>query len=143
MLSDQYFITRGLVSALPQLALLCPCGRAKIHAKGFCANCRALQRQDQLRYDGQREAVLRRDGHRCRVCGEPAAGVRTIAVHHRRKGGSKTRVMISLCLPHHAMVTRTRVGKGIWEPLLLKLWAEQHPDAPVQLGLGLHLAERL
>ncbi len=35
------------------------------------ATCYTLKRQDEEDFGGLREAVLKRDGHRCRVCGNP------------------------------------------------------------------------
>jgi len=43
--------------------------------------------------------------------------------------------MITLCLAHHAMVTRTKFLRKIWPELLRNLWREQHPDAHEQLAL--------
>ena len=40
--------------------------------------------------------------------------------------------MITLCLAHHAMVTRTLVLLEEWPELLRLLWREQHPDAHEQ-----------
>ena len=40
--------------------------------------------------------------------------------------------MITLCLAHHAMVTRTLVLLEDWPELLRVLWREQHPGAHEQ-----------
>ena len=63
-----------------QLALCCPCGRPEILALGLCATCYTLKRQDEEYFGGLREAVLERDGYRCRGCGAP--GTRE-TLHHR------------------------------------------------------------
>lgn len=43
--------------------------------------------------------------------------------------------MITLCLAHHAMVTRTLVLLEDWPELLRVLWREQHPEAHEQTAL--------
>ena len=57
-----------------QQAMHCRCGHPKILAVGLCSTCYTLKRQDEEYFGGLREAVLKRDGHRCRVCGKPGAG---------------------------------------------------------------------
>ena len=76
---------------------------------GLCATCYTLKRQDDEYYGGHREEVLARDGYRCRIPGCSRGGTtkRTLAVHHREPGNSDPALMITLCLAHHAMVTRT------------------------------------
>ena len=88
------------------------CGRA------LCATCYTLKRQDEEYFGGLREAVLQRDGHRCRVCGKPGGRKRSLAVHHRISGKSELGLMVTLCLAHHAMVTRTLVLLEDWPELL-------------------------
>ena len=51
-----------------QRVMHCPCGKAKVLALGLCATCYTLKRQDEEHFGGLREAVLERDGYRCRVC---------------------------------------------------------------------------
>ena len=121
---------------LLQRRMHCPCGRAKMLARGRCATCYSLRRQDQEHYGGLREAVLDRDGRRCRVCGAPGGRKRSLAVHHRVPGRSELALMISLCLACHARVTRQRVLDACWPPLLVELWREQHPEAHEQLQLN-------
>ena len=43
--------------------------------------------------------------------------------------------LITLCVEHHAMVTRTLVLNKCWPSLLIALWREQHPNAQEQLIL--------
>ena len=44
--------------------------------------------------------------------------------------------MITLCLGHHAMVTRTLVLLEDWPELLRVLWREQHPNTHAQRALN-------
>ena len=106
-----------------QWAMHCRCGNPKILAVGLCATCYTLKRQDEEYFGGLHETVLKRDGHRCRVCGKPGGRKRSLAVHHRIAGKSELDLMITLCLTHHAMVTRTLV--------LLEDWPELHASSGV------------
>ncbi len=118
-----------------QRALDCGCGQEKILARGLCETCYRLRRQDEKYFGGLREAVLKRDGHRCRVCSKPGGRKQSLAVHHRIAGKSELDLMITLCLAHHAMVTRTLVLLDDWPELLRVLWREQHPEAHEQTAL--------
>ncbi len=117
----------------------CPCGNPKVLALGLCSTCYTLKRQDEEYFGGLREAVLTRDEHRCRVCGAPGGRKRSLAVHHRVPGRSELDLMITLCLKHHAMVTRTLVLLQEWPELLRVLWREQHPEAHEQTLLNFKL----
>ena len=119
-----------------QTVMHCQCGNPKILALGLCATCYTLKRQDEEYFGGLREAVLKRDGQRCRVCGKPGGKKRSLAVHHRMPGKSELDLMITLCLAHHAMVGRTLVLLEDWPELLRVLWREQHPDAHEQTALN-------
>ena len=121
---------------LVQQRMHCPCRRAKILALGLCATCYTLKRQDEEDFGGMREQVLDRDRRRCRVCDAPGGRKRSLAVHHRVAGLSEFDLMITLCLKHHAMVTRTLVMVQNWPSLLIQLWREQHPEAHEQLQLN-------
>ncbi len=66
-----------------QRVMHCPCGKAKVLALGLCATCYTLKRQDEEHFGGLREAVLERDGYRCRVCDASGRDKRSIIVHHR------------------------------------------------------------
>jgi hypothetical protein len=44
--------------------------------------------------------------------------------------------MITLCLAHHAMVTRTLALLEDWPELLRVLWREQHPEPHEQTALN-------
>jgi hypothetical protein len=113
----------------------CPCGNAKLLALGLCATCYTLKRQDKDHFGGLREAVLERDGHRCRVCDASGRDKRSIIVHHRVPGRSLLNLMISLCPGCHARVHRTQTVLRYMPPLLLELWREQHPRAQEQRTL--------
>ena len=104
-------------------------------ALGLCGTCYTLKRQDDEYFGGLREAVLDRDGRRCRVCDAPGGRKRSLAVHHRVPGSSELHLMITLCLACHAQVTRTAVLCAAWPDLLRVLWREQHPTAHEQLPL--------
>lgn len=111
-------------------------------ARGLCATCYSLRRQDREHYGGLREAVLDRDRRRCRVCDAPGGRKRSLAVHHRVPGRSELPLMISLCLACHAKVTRKLALNTCWPPLLVQLWREQHPEAHEQLQLNFTLPFR-
>ncbi len=104
-------------------------------ARGLCATCYSLHRQDNEHFGGLREAVLDRDGRRCRVCDAPGGRKRSLAVHHRVAGRSELGLMITVCLACHAKVTRKLAMDMCWPPLLIELWREQHPEAHEQLQL--------
>ena len=116
-----------------QLALGC---RQKVLALGFCATCYTLKRHDEKYFGGLREAVLERDGYACRVCGASGRGKHSITVHHRVRGKSLLKLMISLCPGCHAKVHRTKAVLTEMSPLLLELWREQHPGGQEQFMLS-------
>ncbi len=118
-----------------QGSMHCPCGREKILANGLCATCYTLRRQDAEYFGGLREAVLERDGYRCRVCDASGRDKRSIVVHHRVPGKSVLNLMISLCPACHAKVGRTKAVLRTMPPLLLELWREQHPKGHEQTAL--------
>ena len=64
------------------------CGNRKILAMGLCTTCYTLKRPDDEHFGGLREAVLERDGKRCRVCDASSRDKRSIIVHHRIPGTS-------------------------------------------------------
>ena len=94
-----------------------------------------MKRQDDEYFGGLREAVLERDGYRCRVCDASGRDRRSIIVHHRRPGKSVLHLMISLCPCCHAKVGRTKAVLSQMSPLLLQLWREQHPKGHEQTTL--------
>ena len=123
-----------------QLAMHCRCGRESLLALGMCSTCYTLRRQDEEYFGGLREAVLERDGYRCRVCDAPGTGKRSIIVHHRVRERSELKLMISLCPGCHAKVHRTKAVLSAMPPLLLQLWREQHPQGHEQTALDFRRA---
>ena len=124
-----------------QIVMHCPCGRAKVLAKGLCSTSYTLKRQDEAYCGGHREDVLRRDDYRCRVPGCTALkrGKRSVAVHHREPGESDPVKMLTLCLSCHAKVTRTFHLQDDWPEFLRVLWREQHPDGHEQGTLNFNV----
>jgi hypothetical protein len=108
---------------MEQLSWLCGCGRRPLELKGpgFCRAC-YYRRYHSLRFfGGLREAVLRRDRFRCRVCGKGAP----LLVHHRDRHNEK-RLLITLCISCHMRLHR-HSGLSRWIPkVLLELWSEIH-----------------
>jgi hypothetical protein len=131
------FFTPGLPSSslMPaspagrQARLFCSCGSDRIFCSGLCPTCYRRQAHSRLRFAGHREAVLERDGRRCRVCG----AARQLAVHHRRPGVHRRRLLITLCAACHARVHRLGALRRWTEPALVALWREQHAETPLQL----------
>lgn len=128
-----------------QIVMHCPCGNLKVLAKGLCATCYTLKRQDESYFGGHREQVLKRDDFRCRVpgCMTLKRGKRSVAVHHREPGNSDPAKMLTLCLAHHAMVTRTLFVQDDWPEFLRTLWREQHPRGHEQGALDFRAVGRV
>ena len=105
---------------------------------GYCSRCYARRRWDRHYFAGLRAQVLARDGHSCQLCYQSASGKRSIVVHHRRPGVSKSHYLITLCPACHARLHRTHVWRlqpsGIPSQALL-LWRELHPHSPEQMAL--------
>jgi hypothetical protein len=116
----------------------CPCGHPKVLARGLCATCYTLKRQDEAYFGDHREEVLKRDGYRCRVlgCKTLKSGKRSVAVHHREPGNNDPATMITLCLSCHAKVSRTFYVQDDWPEFHRVLWREQHPDGHEQGALN-------
>jgi hypothetical protein len=83
-----------------------------------------------------REAVLDRDGRRCRACGSESK----LAVHHRRPGIHQRRFLITLVPPATPAFTGCGAMRHWIEPTLVPIWHVQHPGAPVQLQFDWSLA---
>jgi 5-methylcytosine-specific restriction endonuclease McrA len=126
----------GMMKRPIQRAMHCRCGNRKILARGLCAICYTLKRQDEEHFGGLREKVLERDGNRCRVCDASGRDKRSIVVHHRKRGRSVMEWMIALCPGCHAKVHRTKAAVTEMPPLLLQLWREQHPRGHEQMRLN-------
>jgi hypothetical protein len=121
---------------LKQQVVHCPCGSDETLALGLCSTCYTLKRKDEEYFGGLREAVLDRDGYRCRVCNALGHAKRSITVHHRVPGRSVLYLMISLCPGCHARVHRTIAVLTQMPPLLLELWREQHAKSQEQTVLN-------
>jgi hypothetical protein len=114
------------------MGLLCACGRRPIELKGpgCCRLCYYRRYRSWRWFGGLRELVLKRDRFSCRACG----AARRLVVHHR-DGHNAEPLLVTLCIRchvrlHHALHLRR------WAPeMLLGLWRELHPGAPLQLQL--------
>ena len=106
-----------------QIVMHCPCENAKVLAKGLCATCYTLKRQDEEYFGSYREEVLKWDNYRCRVpgCETVKRGKRSVAVHHREPGNSDPARMLTLCLACHAKVTQTLFVNKDWPEFLRTL----------------------
>ena len=128
-----------------QRVMHCPCGQPKVLARGLCATCYTLKRQDEAYFGGHREEVLKRDGYRCGVlgCSTLKRGKRSVAVHHREPGNNDPATMITLCLSCHAKVSRTFYVQDDWPEFLRVLWREQHPNGHEQSALNFLISPSL
>ena len=119
--------------------MYCRCGNEKFLAHGLCSTCYTVKRQDAEYFGGLREAVLQRDGYRCRVCGASGRRKRSIVVHHHVPGRSELNLMISLCPGCHAKVGRTHASQGIRptrllrEPSILQCCTNSSPPSPIRI----------
>jgi hypothetical protein len=120
----------------PQSLLFCRCGRDRPTIAGLCRRCYGARARSRQRFAGGREAVLARDGARCRGCG----GREWLSVHHRRPGEHAPEWLITVCAACHARVHRLAAVRRWLPEALLPLWAEQHPQTPLQLQLPLEAA---
>jgi hypothetical protein len=92
--------------------------------------------QDEVYFGGLREKVLERDGYKCRVCGKPGLHGKKLTVHHRERGKSVMRLMITLCRGCHSKVHKRILMIGVDIPELLRvLWREFHPGGSEQLPM--------
>jgi len=98
----------------------------------LATTCYTLKRQNEECFADLREAVLQRDGYRCRVCAASGCDKRFI-VHHRVPGKSVMTLMLSLCSGCYAKSHRTKALLLAMPPLLLELWREQHPKGHEQV----------
>ena len=86
---------------------LCPVGESRCpeHARPAWSNPSQHTLQRPRNWKAIRARVLRRDGHRCRMCGQPGAEVDHIVPVS--KGGSwEAANLQTLCRPHHIAKTR-------------------------------------
>ena len=120
---------RRFRGANEQRRLFCSCGTAAPAIAGLCRRCYWRRSHSRRKFSGFREAVLERDGNQCRACGNQD----NIAVHHRRRVADSCEELITLCAGCHARVHKLLTLR-VWVPeVLIKLWIEQHPGAPIQL----------
>jgi len=108
-----------------------PAGRGFPWVAGLCRACYRSAAYSRQRFDGLREEILDRDGRCCRACGSASR----LHVHHRKPGVNDRELLITVCAGCHTRLHRLTAIR-IWIPeLLVALWIEQHPGAPVQLQL--------
>ena len=124
-----------------QKILFCVCGQAVPTVAGFCGRCYRAQAHSRRYFDGNRDAVLARDGGRCQGCGECRAAGKPdgsrLPVHHRLPGVHREELLVTFCAACHARVHR-RLRQRSWLPeALIEFWREQHPDLPLQLQFSL------
>ena len=114
-----------------QRPLFCPCGQSLPAIRGLCHSCYRSAAHSRQYFSGLRGEILDRDGHQCRSCGSADR----LHVHHRKAGVNDRDWLITVCVGCHARLHR-RAGLRILIPeLLVALWSEQHPGAPVQFQL--------
>jgi hypothetical protein len=112
------------------------CGQGIAALAGLCRSCYRARAHSRSRFEGHREDVLERDGRRCRTCGAAQPGCR-LHVHHRKPGVHDPQWLIVLCAGCHARIHRL-LRFRVWLPeSLIELWAEQHPELPLQLQFPL------
>jgi len=76
----------------------------------YCETCAQLgtqRRRDRHRYDGNRQAVLERDGYRCQQCGQPYVEERrNLVVHHLDRDPANNALvnLITFCRSCHPHV---------------------------------------
>jgi class 3 adenylate cyclase len=95
------------------------------------ANARILRHHSLRFFGGLRERVLVRDRFRCRGCGKRAA----LVVHHRDRR-NRTNFLVTLCVRCHVRIHRSSGLKYWFSEILVRLWHELHPNAPMQLQLS-------
>lgn len=121
-----------------QLSFLCPCGkRIALKALGCCRSCYDRRHRSLRFFGGLRERVLQRDRFRCRGCGKRSA----LVVHHRDRQ-NRANLLVSLCIRCHMRIHRSAGLRYWFSEMLVRLWRELHPDAPMQLQLTFHNAEK-
>jgi hypothetical protein len=121
-----------------QLSFLCACGsRIALKNLGCCRSCYDRRHHSLRFFGGLRERVLVRDRFRCRGCGKRSA----LIVHHRDRR-NRTNLLVTLCVRCHVRIHRSS-GLKYWFPeILVRLWREVHPNAPMQLQLSFQDVEK-
>jgi hypothetical protein len=115
-----------------QLSFLCACGsRIELKNLGCCRSCYDRRHHSLRFFGGLRERVLMRDRFRCRVCGKRSA----LVVHHRDRR-NRTNFLVTLCVRCHVRIHRSSGLRYSFSKVLVRLWRELHPNAPMQLQLS-------
>ena len=121
-----------------QLSFLCRCGeRIALKALGCCRSCYDRRHHSLRFFGGLRERVLERDRFRCRGCGKRSA----LVVHHR-DGHNRANLLVTLCIRCHIRIHRSSRLRYWFSEMLVRLWRELHPNAPMQLQLTFRNAEK-
>lgn len=128
---------RRRFSQARQKILFCECGGAVPTIAGFCLKCYRAYAHSRRYFDGNRDAVLARDGERCRTCGAGKTDGSRLPVHHRLPGVHREELLVTLCAACHAQVHRRFRQRGWLPEALVEFWCEQHPDLPLQLQFPL------
>ena len=115
-----------------QLSFLCSCGsRIVLKSLGCCRSCYDRRHHSLRFFGGMRERVLVRDRFRCRGCGKRSA----LVVHHRDRH-NRTNSLVTLCIRCHIRIHRSSGLKYWFSEILVRLWHELHPNAPIQVQLS-------
>ncbi len=132
---------RRRFSKARQKVLFCACGGAVPTIAGFCGRCYRAHAHSRRYFDGNRDAVLARDGGRCQGCGESRGAGKPdgsrLPVHHRIPGVHREELLVTLCAACHARVHRRLQQRSCLPEALIDFWHEQHPDLPLQLQFSL------
>jgi hypothetical protein len=121
-----------------QLSFLCPCGsRIALKNLACCRSCYDRRHHSLRFFGGLRERVLVRDRFRCRGCGKRSA----LVVHHRDRR-NRTNLLVTLCIRCHVRIHRSSGLKYSFSQILVRLWRELHPNAPMQLQLSFRNADK-
>ena len=83
------------------------------------------------------ERVLVLDRFRCRGCGKRSA----LVVHHRDRH-NRTNLLVTLCIRCHIRIHPSSGLKYWFSEMLVRLWRELHPNAPIQLQLSLQNVDK-
>jgi len=121
-----------------QLSFLCACGkRIALKALGCCRSCYDRRHHSLRFFGGLRERVLERDRFSCRGCGKRSA----LVVHHRDRR-NRANLLVTLCIRCHLRIHHSSGWRYWFSAMLVRLWRELHPNAPMQLQLTLRNAEK-
>ncbi len=142
MLIDGYSVVESFLAPSParlrypeQRLLFCPCGQNLPAIAGLCRSCYRSAAHSQQYFSGLRGEILECDGHQCRAC----SSTDHLHVHHRKPGVNDRDWLITVCAgprgQPHARLHRLAALRICIPELLVALWSEQHPGAPVQIQL--------